>query len=142
MLNNGSPFNEHYDGRNSSIPEEYRVMTEQDYMRLKRPEPIKFSFERDEPSPQDDSHHAADQPEKRKVKDKKLSVREWLRNAKKKTQSVVMWMYIPSPGEQQSEVEYELNQEMAPGMSRFRRRDSETLRLQSLRCAQGMQTLW
>ncbi len=84
MLNNGSPFNEHYDGRNSSIPEEYRVMTEQDYMRLKRPEPIKFSFERDEPSPQDDSHHAADQPEKRKVKDKKLSVREWLKSAKRK----------------------------------------------------------
>ena len=30
-----------------------------------------------------------------------------------------MWMYIPSHGEQQSEVEYELNQEMAPGMSFF-----------------------
>lgn len=59
-------------------------MSEQDYMRLKRTEPIKFSFERDEPSPQNDSHYAADQPEKRKVKDKKLSVREWLKNAKRK----------------------------------------------------------
>ena len=84
MLNNGSPFHKHYDGQNSSIPEEYRVMTEQDYMRLKRPEPIKFSFERDEPSPQKDSHNAADQPEKCKVNDKKFSVREWLRNAKRK----------------------------------------------------------
>lgn len=84
MLNNGSPFNEHYDGQNSSIPEEYRVMTEQDYMRLKRPEPIKFSFERDEPSPQNNLHRAADQPEKRKVKDKKFSVRKRLKNTKQK----------------------------------------------------------
>ena len=59
-------------------------MSEQDYMRLKHPEPIKFSFERDEPSPRNNSYHAADQPEKRKVKDKKFSVREWLRNAKQK----------------------------------------------------------
>ncbi len=84
MRNKGKPFHERYDGRHSSIPEEYRVMTEQDHMRLKRPEAIKFSFEKDEPSPQNNSHHAADQPEKRKVKDKKLSVREWLRNAKQK----------------------------------------------------------
>ena len=53
-----------------------------------------------------------------------------------------MRIYMSSPRKQQSEVKYEPNQEMAPGMSRFRRRDSETLRLQSLRCAQGMQTLW
>lgn len=59
-------------------------MTEQDYMRLKHPEPIKLSFEKDEPSPQNNSHHAAEQPEKCKVKDKKFSVREWLRNAKQK----------------------------------------------------------
>ena len=84
MRNNGKPFHERYDGRHNSIPEEYRVMTEQDYMRLKRPEPIKFSFERDEPSPQNNLRYAADQQEKRKVKDKKFSVREWLRNAKRK----------------------------------------------------------
>lgn len=59
-------------------------MSEQDYMRLKHPEPIKFSFERGEPSQQNNSHHAADQSEKRKVKDKKLSVREWLKSAKRK----------------------------------------------------------
>lgn len=82
MLNNGSPFHERYDGRHNSIPEKYRVMSEQDYMRLKRPEPIKFSFERDELSPQNDSHYAAEQSEKCEVKDKKFSVREWLRNAK------------------------------------------------------------
>lgn len=84
MRNNGKPFHERYDGRHNSIPEEYRVMTEQDYMRLKRPEPIKFSFERDEPLQQNHSHYAADQSGKSKVKDKKLSVREWLRNAKRK----------------------------------------------------------
>lgn len=84
MRNNGKPFHERYDGQYSSIPEKYRAMSEQDYMRLKRPEPIKFSFERGEPSQQNNSHHAADQSEKRKVKDKKLSVREWLRNAKRK----------------------------------------------------------
>ena len=117
MLNNGSPFNEHYDGQNSSIPEKYRVMSEQDYMRLKRPEPIKFSFERDEPSTQNDSHNAAEQQEKCKVKDKKLSVWKWLRNAKKKTQSVVMRTCMLGLGEQQSEFEYELNQEMASRMA-------------------------
>ncbi len=84
MRNNGKPFHERYDGRHNSIPEKYRVMTEQDHMRLKRPEPIKLSFERDEPSPQNNPHHADYQPEKRKVKDKKFSIREWLRNAKRK----------------------------------------------------------
>ena len=84
MRNNGKPFHERYDGQYSSIPEKYRAMSEQDYMRLKRPEPIKFSLERGEPSQQNNSHHAADQSEKRKVKDKKLSVREWLKSAKRK----------------------------------------------------------
>lgn len=98
MRNNGKPFHERYDGQYSSIPEKYRAMSEQDYMRLKRPEPIKFSFEKDEPSLQNDLHHAADQPEKRKVKDKKLSVREWLRNAKQKSiECNYLYLHVKSP---------------------------------------------